>query len=1774
MPFIYPTTSEITASLNSGSYLSQLDYNLFVNSNDQSDFWYSTSVKDVIQLSVYDLNKNLIHWKVINNVAEYKEHNNLSYCDSKGNVIPYSYKETVFNRPLYKTNKILVNPTNDLSKSNVSTGSYILSYQFVRNMVGSSENTLTIKEISPSKTELKLIPSSDFSIEYRAFCLGKIQLNNVSPLYTNSTKEFPVVSLYEKSSSDPENLSAINLIKNLFFIPNDNSFVEFLDGLYEDYIKYSNPHDDGNKSYVKIQGIKTHFNNFLISNSDNIFTFDDIKKQFELIVSERLATLFSNYQGVGYLSAKNYLFDLFVSDYFLPIHNTLEFKYNEKYNSPLKNALCFGSGKYLPILNTSYLDERNSDSDPLTLLVKLQSPISDELSVKSSVWISNMGMVPFLFNCVIKEEVLHKTIKISPADFTVGPKNISLSFDGNYFSNDDLENEIDIEDDITVSKKINELNVDYTKLENFVVFSSAELRHNIFKNKMLTLSNINSSLTTLDVSYSSSMYSYPYYTEEKNTFIQQKTSLIESFDGFESSLYKTGYYEYDSNTNTFNSSSFVDYMNEETAKYDKYNKDSLINNTPEHIVVDVRNDDYLVFLSMIGHYFDNLYLYIKSMPHQRFVEDNNTLSNNMLQQMLQSFGWKLDASLESLNIADNFLDSSLSGDSKFSANERTRQIWNRILNTLPLIYKTKGTEECVKLVLACYGIPSTLINIREYGGINYSDTNKTSYTIDEKIFMLTFKGYREYLSIPFDPSLKTIEFKTSLNVSKDWQTFEKIPLVVKYNQFNTVDWTLGVYKEPQRYLGRAYFELEYPTYNIGIVGDYGSVNPPTTQSFQVADSLIAANPDIVLALGDNTYETGPNAYDNTVGRLYHSFINPYVGVSGSGATVNRFFPVIGNRDYIGGSYNQYHTFFPTTPRFYTHKKGNVQFFMLNSDSNEPSGSTSTSAQSTWLKQEISSSYGDIDILWRVAVFHHDFISSGHPANLGSWMDWPFESWGIDLIITGHDHFYERLEQDGIPIIIQGAGGAPLYNFTTTIPESKFKFNNIHSYSILTSRGNTLSLTTYDMFGNKIFDTGSTSLPSSSVENGVFIMSKPTIPFSDRPFRQGDKYILSEPVPIFNGEIFNLMIRKNNPDVLFEYNLTTDLVPTKYDLRVQRKDDSRTIFSSYESGILTQTYNYKFSNRGSLYFGNYQNSSSFLGLLDKILIWDTPITDDTFDDHCNNLNSYSYTGSSVSHETLYFRMGFDYPQDLSLSTPQTIVNSNEYYSSSIYALANNFGIIANSSSIDSCVNTSHSVYPYQFTEIPYNQTFTISSYGPNKFKNQKIQSTDFDVVARLDPDNRSTVSKNQFVSPDSNQVGLFADPNDYKNKDIFRYLGDFNVMSLIADPGQMFDDRYKPLENVNDLYNRSGNKKVLYNEMFTLYKFYFDKSIFETINQLIPARNNVLTGILIEPTVLERPKYQYKRLGSQACELQYTSSLGNNTGSSDRNRPDTLSFNNNIYSAGSIGSEFISADFGSPEDLQSNRNATVDLSKPKLTTSNYPITYKDGIIYDIENPEELGIYCDSSGKVVELVFSGSRSRYLIKNWKRDNIYVTVGEHSNPQTVESQSIYLYTTQVWNDGEYQKLIYTSSFNEIVPISVVLTNAPSINDYAPSYTVSPSGFSFQHDIRTFKQRPNSTTDNVYGQFYPFNPNLSTIRLINVGQYFETMVGYSRNHLTHKRLYFSNESKPIYSYVGGVDRHVKSRQTLDTTVDFDGLSDNSLPVQTTTVSNVNMIKSNNVLEK
>lgn len=243
--------------------------------------------------------------------------------------------------------------------------------------------------------------------------------------------------------------------------------------------------------------------------------------------------------------------------------------------------------------------------------------------------------------------------------------------------------------------------------------------------------------------------------------------------------------------------------------------------------------------------------------------------------------------------------------------------------------------------------------------------------------------------------------------------------------------------------------------NFAVIGDFG-----TDDSNEAAVAALVAswNPDFVATLGDNVY--GSHTFDESIGKHYCNFVkdvtpddNPVV-CNGGNSSVNRFFPSPGNHDHDDGPTNDLsdYTDYFTLPGagvttsgtsgselYYDVRQGGVHIFVLDSESISNAGGVGSGAYNTqhaWLQAQLAAS----DAEWKLVTMHHPpYSSARHGSN--SWMQWPYASWGADVVLGGHDHTYERIIRDGIAYFVNGMGGRAFYSFNAPITGSAVRYNS-------------------------------------------------------------------------------------------------------------------------------------------------------------------------------------------------------------------------------------------------------------------------------------------------------------------------------------------------------------------------------------------------------------------------------------------------------------------------------------------------------------------------------------------------------------------------------------------------------------------------------------------------------------------------------------------------------------------------------------------------------------
>lgn len=225
---------------------------------------------------------------------------------------------------------------------------------------------------------------------------------------------------------------------------------------------------------------------------------------------------------------------------------------------------------------------------------------------------------------------------------------------------------------------------------------------------------------------------------------------------------------------------------------------------------------------------------------------------------------------------------------------------------------------------------------------------------------------------------------------------------------------------------------------FAVIGDYGEGN---NAEAAVAAMIKSWQPDFIVTVGDDNYSEGKaSTIDKNIGRFFHDYIYPYKGAYGAGADRNRFFPVLGNHDMrtaLGQPYLDYFSM-SADQRYYDFVWGPIHFFMLSSDDDEPDGRTVDSIQGQWLKGVLAASTSP----WNLVILHHTPFSSSVHGSINE-VQWPYQEWGADAVLCGHDHVYERIMHGDFPYFVNGLGGGSLYDFNDPVEGSTARYNAAH-----------------------------------------------------------------------------------------------------------------------------------------------------------------------------------------------------------------------------------------------------------------------------------------------------------------------------------------------------------------------------------------------------------------------------------------------------------------------------------------------------------------------------------------------------------------------------------------------------------------------------------------------------------------------------------------------------------------------------------------------------------
>ena len=439
--------------------------------------------------------------------------------------------------------------------------------------------------------------------------------------------------------------------------------------------------------------------------------------------------------------------------------------------------LDFGDNNLI-IANNILLDVDTNPNDP-TVLIKLYEPLPNNFNIQSQCWIVESIAEPVAYNINIIQtfDELDQNIYLRGPNTNIAIKD-QINNSTPYVTYNSLTSNTSIAGTGSLQYQINsilaekglEINIDYSDYSEFVFFSSAKTRLENFYYKLSLINQYQSNANLITSTTN------PFISASSNIWTNKIDEIITGFDGYEYYLYyesgstawpKTNstYPYINSSPNSVNGLAFLTSQSIIAEDYDSQNNNRLINAVPSYLRDDSNNDQYMLFVDMVGQNFDSVWVYIKDVTN-KYSADNRVdygVSKDLVADVLRDLGIKIyqnnfstddlysallgitpSGSLYNLPFTTgslpvptgSFLDyintyvtasSTSSLDPTFDINAET---YKRIYHNLPYILKKKGTPEGLRTLITLYGIPDTILRINEFGGKD-KNTNTWDYWQDE-----------------------------------------------------------------------------------------------------------------------------------------------------------------------------------------------------------------------------------------------------------------------------------------------------------------------------------------------------------------------------------------------------------------------------------------------------------------------------------------------------------------------------------------------------------------------------------------------------------------------------------------------------------------------------------------------------------------------------------------------------------------------------------------------------------------------------------------------------------------------------------------------------------------------------------------------------------------------------------------------------------------------------------------------------------------------------------
>jgi hypothetical protein len=502
----------------------------------------------------------------------------------------------------------------------------------------------------------------------------------------------------------------------------------------------------------------------------------------------------------------------------------------------LTHLLHLGDGNNKLITTWTGLVQSPTDK---SLILKLYEPLPTSVLTNQKTWISKLQSQPIIDTITLVGDDIEYCTPLQGPNFKLETdSSIGYQMYDDLVANGSTTSTSLVQQYITKTGIDTEkLNIEYAKgnvhmFENFVHFGSAEERIKNFWYKIQLLESYQSKYNeltsnTVELGFllaEGGLYEgYTIITEASDNLqldalsvtatskiqstaqLTKINDLIGTFDGFEYWLYtdtKFSDLSYPKNSNTIKATSDTVssdwYRSTKTlaSNYDRNNVNYLNNNLPEFIKEDYQNEDFMLFMDMVGQHYDIIWAYVGGITKIKSPEHKADLgfSNDLMYAMLESLGWDGKKAYDSQYLWEYAFGQYKDGTQKYtqslkSANE---EVWRRILNNLPYILKHKGTSRSLKAVMACYGIPNSLLTIMEFGGpTDPTEGGTEKFTFEDRTAAINFTNSGESVNLQW----KEVDgsYPNAVEMNVNLQTPSNYNILKGANSvFSTPLWRVGI----------------------------------------------------------------------------------------------------------------------------------------------------------------------------------------------------------------------------------------------------------------------------------------------------------------------------------------------------------------------------------------------------------------------------------------------------------------------------------------------------------------------------------------------------------------------------------------------------------------------------------------------------------------------------------------------------------------------------------------------------------------------------------------------------------------------------------------------------------------------------------------------------------------------------------------------------------------------------------------------------------------------